>query len=382
MKSNNNNTVNAHAFTLIKNHFNSYMNLGEGYIVDLVLATRISLRFKKPLWLCIQGAPSSGKTEVLKMLKDDPMCHPLYDITGKTLFSGANGAEGGYIPREVGEKGIIIFPDFTTVLSAPKYTQSNIMSQLRVIHDGDASRLTGIDTNRREHWSGKVGVLLAVTDAIEGFKKKASSLGERFLYHRHIVPDFDPFEFKKLITPKAMSKAEMDNYMDLYCNLIDLPEWSEELQLKINCAAKWIAMGRTVVHRDSRTKEIIQIFQPEEPYRLITQLSTLMKSLILVHTHYIERTDDIFMSVVFSCIPIDRMAIISSTFDSEDGSVSKGYLNDLLPYSKSKIHSLIEDMVELSLIVKEEDKYYLELTFGSLYENWVLRRTVFEKVNG
>ena len=41
-------------FDVIKNHFNSYMNLGEGYIVDLVLATRISLRLKKPLWLCIQ----------------------------------------------------------------------------------------------------------------------------------------------------------------------------------------------------------------------------------------------------------------------------------------------------------------------------------------
>ena len=54
----------------IQDYYNSYLNLGDGYIVDLVLAARISLRFKKPLWLCIQGSPSSGKTEILNMLKE------------------------------------------------------------------------------------------------------------------------------------------------------------------------------------------------------------------------------------------------------------------------------------------------------------------------
>ena len=52
----------------IQDYYNSYLNLGDGYIVDLVLAAKISLRFKKPLWLCIQGSPSSGKTEILNML--------------------------------------------------------------------------------------------------------------------------------------------------------------------------------------------------------------------------------------------------------------------------------------------------------------------------
>ena len=222
----------------IQDYYNSYMNLGEGYIVDLVLATRISLRFKEPLWLCIQGAPSSGKTEVLKMLKDDPMCHPLYDITGKTLFSGANGAEGGYIPREVKDEGILIFPDFTTVLSGPKYTQSNIMSQLRVIHDGNASKLTGIDTKRKKPWSGKVGLLVAVTDAIEVFKKKASILGERWLYYQHSVPEFNPIDYKKPSIPTEFPKKELDECIDML-NKLDLPEWPDDLNIKINCAAKW-----------------------------------------------------------------------------------------------------------------------------------------------
>ena len=180
----------------IQDYYNSYLNLGDGYLIDLVLATRISIDTDEPLWICIQGPSSSGKTEVLRMLNKDPECHFLYDLTGVSLFSGSNGARGGYIPREVGEKDLLVFPDFTTVMSKAKHILESIMSQLRVTFDGDASRITGMDTNRIEPWSGNVGGLLAVTDEIEKFKKRASSVGERFLYYRHFVPEFDLINYR------------------------------------------------------------------------------------------------------------------------------------------------------------------------------------------
>ena len=368
----------------IHDYYNSYMNLGEGYIVDLVLATRISLRFKKPLWLCIQGAPSSGKTEVLNMLKDNPKCHFLYDITGKTLFSGANGAEGGYIPREVGDEGIIIFPDFTTVLSGPKYTQSNIMSQLRVIHDGDASRLTGIDTNRKIPWSGKVGVLLAVTDAIEGFKKKAATLGERWLYYRHFVPEFKPKDYKKPSIPKEFPKEVLDECIDMM-NKVSLPEWSDSLDRKINCAAYWIAQSRAVIKRDSRTKEIGHVFPFEGPFRLINQLSTLLNSLIMLHMNqYSSRINKIFIEVVTGCVPRDRMELIHLLRyrGGNAGLERKELRNSLNHFGNSRLTHLIQDMLSLGLIVEVGGKYNLEPDYLELFAEWVVAEPVFEKVNG
>jgi len=368
----------------IQDYYNSYLNLGDGYIVDLVLAAKISLRFKKPLWLCIQGPPSSGKTEILKMLKErDPKCHYLYDITGKTLFSGANGAEGGYIPREVKNEGIIIFPDFTTVLSAPIYLQLNIMSQLRIIHDGDASRLTGIDTNRKEPWSGKVGVLLAVTDAIEGFKKKASSLGERFLYYRHFVPEFNPIDYKKPSIPTEFPKEILEEYIDMM-NKVYPPEWSDSLDRKINCAAYWIALSRAVIKRDSRTKEIVQVFPQEEPYRLIEQLSTLLNSLIMLHMNqFSSRVDKIFMEVVTGCVPRDRMDLIYCLWDGGTTGLKREELrNSLDHFSNSRLTHLIQDMLSLGLIVEVGGKYYLEPDYLELFAEWVVAEPVFEKVNG
>ena len=113
----------------IVEHYSSYMNLGEGYIVDLILATRLSLESNNPLWLCIQGASSSGKTDILRMLKNDSDCHFLYDLTGVSLFSGANGAGGGYIPREVGDEGILVFPDFTTTLTKILHTLFGVYNE-------------------------------------------------------------------------------------------------------------------------------------------------------------------------------------------------------------------------------------------------------------
>ena len=366
----------------IQNYYNSYLNLGDGYIVDLVLAARISLQFKNPLWLCIQGPPSSGKTEILKMLKKrDPKCHYLYDITGKTLFSGANGAEGGYIPREVKNEGIIIFPDFTTVLSAPLYTQSNIMSQLRIIHDGDASRLTGIDTNRKTPWSGKVGVLIGVTDAIEGFKKKASSLGERFLYYRHFVPEFNAVDYRKPPIPEQFPEDELNELFELM-NPLNLPERSDEMERKINCAASWIARGRAVVKRDSRTKQIVQVFPPEEPYRLIEQLSTLLNSLIIIHMNQVsDRVQKIFMDVVTGCVPRDRMEIVNCLWQEGNTGLKREELTHLLnSFNNSSLTHLLQDMRLLKLIVCDDTKYYLEPKFLELFSEWFVVEPVFEKV--
>ena len=366
----------------IQDYYNSYLNLGDGYIVDLVLAARISLRFKKPLWLCIQGPPSSGKTEILNMLKErDPKCHYLYDITGKTLFSGANGAEGGYIPREVKNEGIIIFPDFTTVLSAPIYLQLNIMSQLRIIHDGDASRLTGIDTNRKRPWSGKVGVLIGVTDAIEGFKKKAASLGERFLYYRHFVPEFNAIDYRKPPIPEQFPEDELNELFELM-NSINPSERSDEMERKINCAASWIARGRAVVKRDSRTKEIDQVFPPEEPYRLIEQLSTLLNSLIIIHMNQVsDRVQKIFMDVVTGCVPRDRMEIVNCLWQEGNTGLKREELTHLLnSFNNSSLTHLLQDMRLLKLIVYHDTKYYLEPKFLELFSEWFVVEPVFEKV--
>jgi len=349
----------------IQDYYNSYLNLGDGYLIDLVLATRISIDTDEPLWICIQGPSSSGKTEVLRMLNKDPECHFLYDLTGVSLFSGSNGARGGYIPREVGEKDLLVFPDFTTVMSKAKHILESIMSQLRVTFDGDASRITGMDTNRIEPWSGNVGVLLAVTDEIEKFKKRASSVGERFLYYRHFVPEFDLINYR----PKSNDADiyyELNNLVTISQDIEPL-EWTDEMQLRVNSAAQWIAMARSAVIRDTGTKDINYVSSPEEPYRINKQLRNLLNCLNKVHSGINGRTWAIFQEVVFSCVPSDRLKILHQIhYLSTDNSITQKSLQLSLQMGKSRLHYLIDDMNRQNLVSKEGNVIKLSEKFSNL----------------
>ena len=40
----------------------------QDHIIDLIFATALSLEFDDPVWLFIIGKPSSGKTELSKIL--------------------------------------------------------------------------------------------------------------------------------------------------------------------------------------------------------------------------------------------------------------------------------------------------------------------------
>ncbi len=80
------------------------------YIVDLLLAVALSKETDRPLWLMIVAPPSSGKTEMLRLISTNPEYHQIPSLTPRFLFSGHPTAQGGYMLREVGKKGILCIP--------------------------------------------------------------------------------------------------------------------------------------------------------------------------------------------------------------------------------------------------------------------------------
>ena len=338
-------------YVKIREYYHSYLNLDEDYdyIIDLILAARISLRFDNPLWIAVQATSSSGKTEIMKMLDSDDSTHFLTDITPKTLFSGYQAANGGFIPRQVKEKGLLCFPDFTTVLSQNTNNLSAIMSQLRVAYDGKASRRTGMDVAAVKDWEGKIGVLLAVTNAIEDFKKKASSLGERFIYFRHRVPSFDadtycegvkPDKFPKKSLSKLLKNAEKRK--PVLCE--------PGMSAIINHAAELVSKCRTAVIRNHYTKEIEFKNEPEEPYRLRAQFKTLVETLSILHGGITQRTISILQEIVHGSIPLDRFYVLNELY-MENEILNKD-IRELLGYNPSRVTHLLQDMEAIGIVEK------------------------------
>lgn len=334
-----------------------YMILEEskGYIIDLLLATALSLEFDDPVWVFIVGKPSSGKTEFSKILNKLDNVHPIYNLTEKTLFSGHTLAQGGYLLREVKDKGIIIFPDFTTVLVDSK-AKKKIFNQLRVIYDQNAGLITGMDTGKANIWKGKVVVIGLVTDAIEPEIESSSELGERFLYFKFNPKEITPLElsqFQKNNKAKNEVQDLVKKFLEEKKNELSVIKISNEEKENIYILAQVLSIGRAKVKRNSY-REVEQIHTPEGNIRLNTALSNLYISLICVNKDR-KRSFHILKKIIIDSIPSLRCQILESILSYKDEKAKfKFILSDINGISKGKVGRTIEDMILQGILRVEE----------------------------
>lgn len=278
----------------------------------LTIATSLSLDMDHPVWLMVMGPPSSGKTEMLELISNLENYHRLPSLTPKHLFSGHPSASGGYMRREVGEKGILVFPDFTTVLSLKSQSRSEIFNHLRTIYDGKSGFGTGIDIRRINMWEGKVAVIAAVTEAYEHFKDKNTDLGERFLYYYYTPPEIDLANFENNNRPINMERIHklIDDIKVIYSEKISSFQIDRKDDQRLIRVAMFISRGRAIVERDGYSREISQINTPESPYRVLNVLRSLYKSLMIVLNEDKEKVFGIISNVAKSSIPKKRCDIL------------------------------------------------------------------------
>ncbi|MCL5030069.1 MAG: hypothetical protein M1480_13735 [Bacteroidetes bacterium] len=348
------NTNNAIDMGIIRRKVSEKMIYNEhnDYIIDLTLATVVSVELDRPVWIMIVAPPSSGKTEILKLTSKVQGIHTLPSITSKFLFSGHQSAQGGYIRREVKEKGVLVFPDFTTVLQKKANDRDQIFNQLRIIYDGKAGLGTGMDIAGIQNWEGKVAVLGCVTQSIETYKEKSNDLGERFLFYNFIPPSFTSDDIKGIDLYKGFDQKIIDQVADFIeekkqnIYKVELTQLHKD---KLYAYAQLIAVGRAAVERDGYNRDIINIHHPEQPFRILMGLVSLYKSLLCINEGNESRAFKIILEVVISTIPVMRANILRLIYDSKRA-LSKADLYDTLRISPTAIRRHIEEMIAQQML--------------------------------
>lgn len=299
----------------IRSEVERYLIMGPGNaeVVDLMVAAALSLETERPLWLMIVAPPSSGKTELLKLISRIPGYHHIPSLSVRFLFSGHPQAQGGYMIREVGSKGLLAFPDFTTVLSMNSGARREVFNQLRVIHDGVAGRGTGIDTGGTKIWKGKVAVVACTTNTIERFREHANDLGERFLYftYQPKVPEYD--QFIAMLDSSSARREVQERVKKLVRS-----KKSVVSQIRISgrdgeellAIARFVGKARAPVARDGYTREISHVHPSEMPYRVLESLQTLYKCLLATSEGDEARALAVIRSVALSSVPASRIAVL------------------------------------------------------------------------
>ena len=76
----------------------------------------------------------------------------------------AADASGGLL-RQVGERGVLVVKDVTSILSMNGDARAGVLAALREVYDGYWSRSVGTDGGAMLEWKGRLCVVGAVTTA-------------------------------------------------------------------------------------------------------------------------------------------------------------------------------------------------------------------------
>lgn len=303
-----------------------------------------------PVWLFVIGPSGSGKTSIVVA------CAAAVErtwvessITTKSLLSGMSDGQKASL-LEIIQSGILIFKDFTTILSKREEEQKEIVSQFREVYDGRWSIRTG---QRSAIWEGKITVIAAVTPAIERAWAVHRDLGERFMQVRWFNNDSLKIANaarlqrgrEKLIAAQMRKLTK-----DFFTKQTTTPQLSDEDGERVDILATVIARLRGKVNRDTKTKEVIDASQPEEPTRIAKSLDSLIchHAALFARENVTEDDFRIAYRVGFDSVP-HRRAQVMERIPLEEAIQPVKIATALnLPYTT--VETTIEDLCALEVL--------------------------------
>lgn len=284
----------------------------------VMAACRAHYTDDEPVWLFVIGPSSSGKTSIAcNCAAALPQAHMEGDLNMRAMMSCTKGGEQTSVLEQYGKSFILVFKDFTSIISKRDEDQRELIGLFREMYDGAYERKTGA---RWGSWRGKATVIAAATPAIERAWAAYRMLGERFLQVRW--PNGSP----RLIARKARAQRGLTHNISkemrtLALNLFKVnpsgtpPRLSDTHGDRIDSLASMVALLRSHVTRDSHgDRPVIEVSAPEEPARLAHALETLSSNHAVLFGRSQVTEDDLRVArrVAFDSIPSNRAKIIQS----------------------------------------------------------------------
>lgn len=210
--------------------------------------------------------------------------------------------------------GVLIFKDFTSILSRRPETRAEIIGALREIADGRYAPRKGTKVSE---WQGKVTVIAAATPAVERAWAMQRDLGERFVQVRWGREDgletakvaIDQLgnshreQFKALIAAFMAGKAEQQAVLTHHA--IDRLIYPAELTAQL----------RGHIIRDTTgSKSIIEVSTPESPSRIVKSITQIAVASAQLFGRSEVGEDDLHRAkrVALDSIPYSRLRVFNA----------------------------------------------------------------------
>lgn len=265
--------------------------LGADYdleVLDAVLAVAAVARLGgDPAWLLVVSGSGAAKTETVAALQASGAYVTSTISSEGALLSGTSQkdravtATGGLL-RKLGDGGVLVIKDFTSILSMNRDARSSVLAALREIYDGMWERNLGSDGGQSLAWTGRLVVIGAVTTAWDKAHSVISSMGDRFVLVR-----LDSTRGRVASGRQAIANTGNETTMReqlgraVAAVLADVNRESDlsltdEEAGQILALANIVTMARTGVEMDYRG-DVIDAHAPEMPTRFAKQLTQILR---------------------------------------------------------------------------------------------------------
>jgi len=269
---------------------------GEHYDLDAIDITLVAAAVERlngdPLWVLIVGGSGATKTETVMPLVG---CGGLVASTissDAALLSGTpqkerkKNATGGLL-RALGNRGLLIIKDVTSILSLHPNMRSQIMAALREVYDGYWYRDVGSDGGRRLEWAGRIAIVGAVTTAWDQHHAAVAQMGDRFVLlrtnsaqHRHP----DGAKAVRGTGGENDMREELAKLAHEAVAAVDpevLPELTDSEVDRIVTAADLVTRARTGVIYDYKG-DVVDAHALEMPTRFSKQLAQVLRGAVAI----------------------------------------------------------------------------------------------------
>ena len=305
-----------------------------------------------PVWPMLVAPPGSMKTELLAALDGIPRVHLIDQVTTKTFLSGqiaagaAQDAPSSLLHR-IGDNGIVVYSDFSTVLEMKRDDRGSVLADMRRIYDGHLHKEFGTSDNpQARDWQGRITFAVAATPEVDRQYSVFGILGERFVMIRWRRPGGVEAALKAMNQDIKRAKEDLRTAVHgLFGTLKSVePTFPPELQTKMAHIAEIAVRARTQIPRNGYSKDMIYVPEAEGATRLAQQLSQLAKGSALLMERQQVSEDDyrLAVRVAFDCTPASRRKILDTLIAGEE--LEKAGL------PRSTLHYAVEDLQSQDLI--------------------------------
>jgi len=318
----------------------------------------------QPAWLMLIAPSGSMKTEILRTLDGLPGVSLVDELTENTMISGKvddpwrlRQGSPSFLHR-MGNEGVLILADFSTILSMDPRKMRTILAQFRRLYDGDYAREFGTADNLEDRrWKGRLTVLAGCTPDIDRHHGAFQSLGERFSRVRlcragGVNSGLLAMRQDRSIAIRFKSAVHEFLLPVLSQRQILAPFVPEHMLTNIASLGEFVALARVHVPRDRNSREIDGEVAPEGNTRLPQQLAQVACGWAALMGRSEVSHDDYLLArrVGFDCIPPVRRAVLEG--------LRKGQKPHTLGLAASTADRALEDLVVVGLVKDEGDRRY------------------------